>query len=364
MHIAIDASRATVERSTGTEHYARELIRHLIHLNGTLSEPHTLHLYFRDTPAPDLLPDSVHVVSHVISFARLWTHARFAAALWQTRPDVTFVPAHTLPFVFPGRSVVTVHDLGYHHFPEAHPRTQRLYLNLTTRYSAARASVVLADSQATADDLQRFYGIAPQKIRVIYPGVNPPAGDVTRPVRKTYHLPERYLLFIGTLQPRKNIRRLVEAFQHWQTAHPEQSIGLVLAGKKGWLFDPAWTQDTANVHVTGYIDEADKAALLSRAEALVFPSLYEGFGFPVLEAMHCGTPVIAADASSLPELVNNAGVLVNPLDIQAIADAMQRVIVDDTLRQQLITRGRQQAQQFTWERCARQTLTALETATR
>jgi glycosyltransferase involved in cell wall biosynthesis len=299
----------------------------------------------------------------VIPFARLWTHARFAAALWRTRPDVTFVPAHTLPFVFPGRSVVTVHDLGYHHFPQAHPRTQRLYLNLTTRYSAARASVVLADSQATADDLQHFYGIAPQKIRVIYPGVKPPAGDTTRPVHQTYHLPERYFLFIGTLQPRKNIQRLVTAFQQWQSAHPDEKIGLVLAGKKGWLFDPVWIADVPGVHVTGYIDEADKAALLAQAEALVFPSLYEGFGFPVLEAMHCGTPVIAADASSLPELVNDAGVLVNPLDTQAIARAMQQVISDAARRQQLITRGRQQAQQFTWERCARQTLEALEAAT-
>jgi glycosyltransferase involved in cell wall biosynthesis len=365
MHIAIDASRATVARQTGTEHYALELIRHLIPCNAQRDTPHQLHLYFRDTPAQGLLPASEHVTQHVIPFARLWTHARFAAALWQTRPDVTFVPAHTLPFVFPGRSVVTVHDLGYRHFPQTHPRGQRLYLDVTTRYSAARASVVLADSQATAGDLQRIYGLSPQKIRVVYPGVEAPAGDSTRPVRDIYNLPQHYFLFIGTLQPRKNIQRLVQAFQQWQTTYSgeDTSIGLVLAGKAGWLFDPAWTAGVDNVHVTGYIDEADKAALLTQAEVLVFPSLYEGFGFPVLEAMHCGTPVLAANSSSLPELVDSAGLLVNPLDTDAIAAAMQKLATDKRLRDTLITRGHEQVTRFTWQRCASQTLEALEAAT-
>ncbi len=365
MHIAIDASRATVARQTGTEHYALELIRHLITHNAQQNDPHQLHLYFREAPSAGLFPASDHVTQHVIPFVRLWTHARFAAALWQTRPDVTFVPAHTLPFVFPGRAVVTVHDLGYRHFPDAHPAGQRLYLDVTTRYSAARAAVVLADSQATADDLQRFYGVSPQKIRVVYPGVEAPAGDSTRPVRETYHLPERYFLFIGTLQPRKNIQRLVQAFQQWQTTYSgaDSPFGLVLAGKAGWLFDPAWTEGVDNVHVTGYIDEADKAALLTQAEALVFPSLYEGFGFPVLEAMHCGTPVLAANSSSLPELVDKAGLLVNPLDTDAIAAAMQQLVTDTRLREQFVTRGHEQVTRFTWERCARQTLKALEAAT-
>ena len=142
----------------------------------------------------------------MIPFARAWTHLRFAAELWRDRPDLTWVPAHTLPALFPGRAAVTIHDLGYKLFPQAHPPMQRLYLDLTTRYSAARAAVVLADSQATADDLTRFYGTPASKIRVVYPGVDaPPVGDVAA-VRAKYGLPERYFLFLGTLQPRKNIR--------------------------------------------------------------------------------------------------------------------------------------------------------------
>lgn len=358
MHIAIDASRSTVQRVTGTEHYAIELIRALIRLNTR----HTLTLYFRDAPAPDLFPPSERVMQRVIPFRRAWTHARFAAALWVDRPDVTFVPAHTLPVVFPGRSVVTVHDMGYRYFPAAHKTISRLYLDMTTRYSARRATLVLADSQATAADLTRFYRTPPGKIRVVYPGVDAPMmGDVVA-VRHQYGLPERYFLYIGTLQPRKNIAGIVRAYTHWQAMNPGDSTGLVLAGGKGWLYDPAWTAGATNVHLPGYIDDADKGALLAGAVALVFPSLYEGFGFPVVEAMLCGTPVIASSTSSLPELAGKAGLLVDPQDTAAIAGAMTRLSADDSLRATLREQGYEQARQFTWERAAGQTLAALEQA--
>lgn len=371
MRIAIDASRCTVPRVTGTERYAIELIRAIIRLNTT----HDITLYFRDTPANELFPPSDRVTYHVIPFRRAWTHLRFAAELWRDRPDVTFVPAHTLPLLFPGRAVVTVHDLGFHYFPAAHPAKQRLYLDWTTRYSARRATLVLADSQATAYDLTKFYGTPQGKIRVVYPGVEPPplyamergslvkqdGGEV---IRLKYSLPARYFLFIGTLQPRKNIARIVQAYRLWREHHPGDSAGLVLAGGKGWLFDPAWVQGVDGVHLPGYIDDADKAALLVGALALVFPSLYEGFGFPVIEAMHTGTPVITSNTSSLPELVGDAGLLVNPLDAEAIADTMGRLSDSETLRQSLRDKGYIQAAKFTWEQAARQTLEALEFAAR
>ncbi len=358
MHIAIDASRTTVQRITGTEHYAIQLIRALIQHNTR----HMLTLYFRDTPTPDLFPPSEHVNQRVIPFRRAWTHLRFAAALWADRPDVTFVPAHTLPALFPGRGVVTGHDLGYRYFPAAHKTVSRLYLDLTTRYSAHRATIILADSRATASDLARFYGTPPEKIRVVYPGVDTPIiGDI-QAVRRKYNLPERYFLTIGTLQPRKNIAGIVRAYTQWRAQNPGDPAGLVLAGGKGWLYDPAWTADAANVHLPGYIDDADKGALLAGAVALVFPSLYEGFGFPAVEAMRCGTPVIASDTSSLPELVGEAGLLVNPQDTGAIAEAMNRLSGDESLREVLHQQGYIQAQQFTWDRAAAQTLAALEQA--
>lgn len=359
MRIAIDASRTTVQRVTGTEQYAIRLIRALLDLN----TEHQLILYFRDKPSPELFPQHKQVLQRVIPFPRAWTHARFAAALWRDRPDVTFVPAHTLPIYFPGRAVVTVHDLGFRYFPEAHPTRDRLYLDWTTRYSARRANIVLADSRATANDLTLFFNVARDKIRVVYPGVDAPALSQNVPsVREKYHLPERYFLFLGTLQPRKNIAVIVQSYLRWRAAHPDNPTGLVLAGGKGWLYDDKWAEGLPGVQMTGYIDEADKGALYAGALALVFPSLYEGFGFPVIEAMRWGTPVITSNTSSLPELAGHAGLLVNPLDVGEIAGAMTKIAADDDLRQRLIARGREQAAQFTWERAAGQAMMALESA--
>jgi glycosyltransferase involved in cell wall biosynthesis len=356
MRIAIDASRTTVARLTGTEHYSRELIRALIQLN----TEHDLHLYFRDAPPDDLFPTSPRVYSHIIPFPRLWTHVRFAWEITRTRPDVVFVPAHTLPFMFMGRAVVTVHDLGFRYFPEAHPVRDRLYLNLTTAYSARRAACVLADSQATADDLTRIFGIDAAKVRVVYPGVDAlPVGDMAA-VRTKYGLPERYFLFLGTLQPRKNIAVIVQAYQRWRSANPGDGAELVLAGGKGWLYDERWVAGLPGVHLPGYVDAADKGALYAGALALVFPSLYEGFGFPVLEAMHCGTPVITSRTSSLPELVGDAALLADPLDVDAIVQHMTRLATDDSLRQQMRERGYAQVKPFTWARAAEQTMRVLE----
>jgi glycosyltransferase involved in cell wall biosynthesis len=350
LRIAIDASRTTVTRLTGTEHYALRLIQALIEHNTC----HDLTLYFRDVPPAGLFPD--HVQKRVIPFRRMWTHLRFAAALWRGRPDLTFVPAHTLPLMFPGRAAVTVHDLGFRYFPQAHPTRARLYLDMTTRYSARRAAIVLADSHATADDLTRFYGTSPTKIHVVYPGVEAPVvGDISN-VRRKYQLPERYFLFIGTLQPRKNIARIVQAYRLYRELG-DKSTGLVLAGGKGWLYDQAWVAGCDGITMPGYVDESDKGALYTGAQALIFPSLYEGFGFPILEAMHCGTAVIASNTSSLPELVGDAGLLVNPLDVEAITTAMLQ-LDDDTLHRSLCEKGVHQARKFTWDAAAHQTFAA------
>ncbi|HLY29367.1 MAG TPA: glycosyltransferase, partial [Aggregatilineales bacterium] len=163
MRIAIDASRTTIAARTGTENYALQLIRALL----ALPSHHQFTLYFRDTPALDLFESSPNVCLRVIPFPRLWTHLRFAASLWATRPDVTFVPAHALPIYFPGRAVVTIHDLGYRHFPEAHPGFERRYLDFTTRRSARRAASILADSQATKHDLVQEYAVDARRIEVV-----------------------------------------------------------------------------------------------------------------------------------------------------------------------------------------------------
>jgi glycosyltransferase involved in cell wall biosynthesis len=283
--------------------------------------------------------------------------------LWRDRPDLTWVPAHALPLAFPGRAAVTVHDLGYKFFPQAHPASQRLYLDVSTRFSAGRASIILADSQATADDLMRFYGTPARKIHVVYPGVEMPSSAPTDvevdSMRAKYGLPGRYFLFLGTLQPRKNITRIVQAYARWRATHSDDPAALVLAGGQGWLYDPAWMGGVDGVILPGYVDDADKRALYAGALAFVFPSLYEGFGFPVLEAMLSGTPVICSNTSSLPELAGDAALLVDPLNVDAIADAMGALSADDGLCTSLGERGYAQARSFSWDAAAQAALEAL-----
>lgn len=359
MHIAIDASRTTRQNLTGTETYALHMTRELIALNATLREPHHITLYFRDRPAPNLFPASDWVQHRVLPLPRLWTHIALAAAVTLDRPDVLWVPAHSLPFLFAGRAVVTVHDVGYRLYPQAHKLSQRVLLELTTAFSTWRATHIIADSAATERDVRRFYRVAADKVTVVYPGVTRPlVGDVNA-VREKFGIPPRYFLYVGTLQPRKNIAHIVGAFQHWQAVNKGQPAALVLAGGKGWKYSDHWVTGD-NVVLTGYVDDAEKGALMAGAMALVFPSIYEGFGFPVLEAMSVGTPVICADNSSLPEVGGEAAFYTKANNVLLTADRMEQLTTTRGLREQMVERGHRQAERFTWADAANEALAVLE----
>ena len=297
MIIGIDASRATAARRTGTEAYSLHLIRALLEL----PSEHHFRLYFNAPPADNLFSPASHVEYRVIPFPRLWTHIRLGAELVrerrgsdQGRVDVLFVPSHVLPLAFPGPAVATVHDLGYRYFPRAHPTLSRLYLDWSTRWNSRRAAAIIADSEATRQDLVDHYRVDPGRMVVAYPGYDETLKPVRNrerlaAVRKRYRITGDYLLHIGTLQPRKNLLRLIDAYSSLAGIGPQ----LVLAGNPGWLSDPILERARqAGVVLPGYIEDADKAALLSGATAFLFPSLYEGFGFPVLEAMACGLSLI------------------------------------------------------------------------
>lgn len=367
MLIGIDASRATNARRTGTENYSLHLIRELLALGGG----HRFRLYFNQAPPPGLFLGDAE--SRVMPSPRLWTHLRLSWEMRSRPPDLLFVPSHVLPLVHPHRSVVTVHDLGYHYYPQAHTLSQNLYLRWSTRYNARAATTVLADSEATRADLLHYYRIPEGKIIVVYPGRDEtlaPVADLEAlaAVRARYSLADPYLLYVGTLHPRKNLVRLVQAFAALLRSGPESipsDLQLVLAGQKGWLYEEIFAQVrklglTGRVVLTGYVPDADLAALLSGALAFVFPSLYEGFGLPVLEAMACGTPVVCSGVSSLPEVAGDAALLVDPLDVEALAEALGRIATDDELRASLVGRGFGQVRRFSWRRCAEQTLQVLE----
>jgi glycosyltransferase involved in cell wall biosynthesis len=220
----------------------------------------------------------------------------------------------------------------------------------------------------------RAYEVDPGRVHVVYLGRDQAFGpvrdaDQIAHVRERYGIVGRYLLYVGTLQPRKNLARVIDAFAGLAGDPALAGVQLVLAGKRGWLYDDLFAQVTrlgltSRVVFPGYVEEADLPALLSGALALVFPSLYEGFGIPVLEAGACGVPVITSKTSSLPEVAGDAALLVDPHDVDAIADALLRIATDAELRAELDRRGQENVKRFSWEKCARETLTVLEEAAR
>ncbi len=285
----------------------------------------------------------------------------------RNRPDVLLVPAHVIPLIHPKASVATVHDLGHLYYPEAYPSATLKYLAWSTRHNIQTASHLLADSETTKLDIMKHFGAPDQRITVVYPGVSPrfyaeyPPADLTA-VKAQYGINGRYLLYVGTLQPRKNVERLIEAFAIAKrtAGFPER---LVLAGRMGWLPEGIMRRlrDMGEaVTLAGYVPEIDLGALYAGATALVLPSLFEGFGMPVIEAMASGTPVIAANAASLPEVAGDAAVLFDPYSTAALAEALSRVCGDPDLRAELRAQGRERASHFTWEEAAKRTLGVLD----
>ena len=359
MLIGVDASRALTAHPTGTEMYSLQLIRTLVRMDGG----HRFRLYTNGRPSKGLFwqgSQPAHVEVRSIPFPRLWTHVRLSGEMLADAPDVLFVPAHVLPLIHPHSSVVTVHDLGYLYYPEAHRRGARRYLDWSTAWNARHASLILADSEATRADLVRAYGADPARVRVVYLGHQVVAGDGRTagddlPARVGPR--GRYLLYVGTLQPRKNLQRVVAAFARVAGTPLFTGVNLVLAGRTGWLSEGIFAEVERfglrdRVLFPGYVADADLPALYRNALAYVFPSLYEGFGLPVLEAQGCGVPVMTSNNSSLPEVAGDAALLVDPHDVDAIADAMYRLATDEALRRELIrARSRKRQAVFVGEMC-------------
>jgi glycosyltransferase involved in cell wall biosynthesis len=369
MIIGIDASRATSSTPTGTETYSRELIRALI----AIDRENTYRLYLRDNISRDFFGVSVsdsrftHHELRIIPFPRLWTHLRLSYEMLAYAPDVLWIPAHVLPLIHPRRSIVTIHDLGHLRFPEAHPLRQRLYHTWSTRRNARAALHIFADSEATRDDLIHFCHIKPEKISVVYPAydaqVYQPIPDTAsiESVRAEYRVGKDYILAIGTIHPRKNYTRLIEAFAKLEISN----LRLVIVGKRGWLYDEIYSRAEAlnlqaRISFLDYVSSSDLPALICGARLLAFPSLHEGFGLPVLEAQACGTPVICSMTSSFPEVAGDGALFVDPVDVDAITAAMQRLLEDEALRGKLIDNGIRNIKRFSWEQSARCVLDVLE----
>lgn len=263
-----------------------------------------------------------------------------------------------------GSKIVVIHDMTYKRYPETVRFRTRKNLELLLSKTCKRADTIITISQFSKSEIMKYLNVPEEKIKIISLGVdtkyynNNYTGDNIKKIQKKYNVDYEYFLYLGTIEPRKNIERLIRAYAVLYN-QKNDIPKLVLVGKKGWMYKEIFRVvdelDLQNMVIfLGYIDICDVPLLLGGAITFVFPSLYEGFGLPVLEAMACGTPVITSNVASLPEVVGNAALLVDPMDIESIKNAMLKILIDPCLKEQLSVLGIQQAKKFSWKETARQ----------
>ncbi len=360
--IGIDASRAFLAKRTGIEEYSYQVIKHLC---AELSHDRVV-LYVRKKyiwkhgrlthilPSVDFMLPATWEIRGLWA-PRFWTQWRLSVEMLLHRPDVLFVPAHTVPLIHPKRTVVTIHGLEYEFCPEGYSWYERWYMRLSIWCSCQWAQTVVCVSENTKRDVVRLYRVPKEKIRVVSEGYN--QGIKNQVLRiKSRVLP--YLLFIGRLEERKNIVRVIEAFQILKERYhiPHE---LVLVGKPGYGYEKIRSKISSlpsviGIQEVGYVSEEEKWRLLCEADTFVFPTLYEGFGIPVLEAQASGVPVVTSDVSSLPEVAGEGAVYVNPMSAESIAEGVWRVLSDTDLRNAILEKATQNMSRFGWASCARE----------
>ncbi|MBI2845245.1 MAG: glycosyltransferase family 4 protein [Chloroflexi bacterium] len=376
MRIGLNAQLLSLSqdyRGTGVNWYIYHLLKYLPSAAGT---GHQFIAYTGEANAPRLLPG--------ISFRlnRFPTRNPLTRIIWEQ----SFLPLHLksdgievqhgLGFVLPLMSsipgAITIFDLGFVLFPQAHKPWRRLYLSTMAKISAQRAKKIIAISQSTKDDLSKLWGIPPEKVAVVYLGADDEfyadrrEEEIER-LRRERNLPQRMILNIGTIEPRKNLPTLLAAYA--QLKRNGLPHILVIAGAPGWGAEEVYHQVEqlglqGKVLFPGYIPSAELPLWYRAADLFVYPSLYEGFGLPPLEAMASGSPVIVSRSSSLPEVVGEAGISVDSQNSGELAMAMARVLKDRDLREEMQAKGKEQARKFSWERTARETLAVYESISR
>lgn len=363
MRIGVDYT-AAVRQKAGIGRYARELFKHL----GKIDQQN---FYILMVPRDAAL----HPLPSNFRYLRLPFSERLMYIFWQRLRVPIPVEAFTGPlrlfhspdFVLPPLaltpSILTIHDLSFLKLPECFTSNLLRYLSQAVPRSIKKADFILADSGNTRKDLLELMGVPLDKIEILYAGV----GENFKPsngekARTRYGLPQRFILSLGTLEPRKNFPRLIRAFAMLkENLKPGNDLKLVIAGRKGWLFEVIFRAVEecgleGEVIFPGYVEEEDLPSLYSAAELFVYPSLYEGFGLPPLEAMACGVPVVASEAPPLPEVLGDAALFFSPYNVEAMASAMEKALLDKELRRKLREKGFTQSSIFSWDKSARKLL--------
>lgn len=354
--LGIDGRLANAAQRAGAGRYCWELLQALGYLTDCGVRPR---IYIDRPPRHDFAPPRATIVT--LPAGRLWTQRILGHELRAHPPDVFFSPVPQLPLGCPCPSLISVLDLAVRRHPAYFPWQKRLAMRARIGHAARAADHLLAISEATRQDLRHYYRVPEQKITLAPLGCAEAFFEAARPTSWTDtildKLPERYVLYCGQVQPRKNLLRLMEAYENVCREHPDLPHHLVLVGGMGWqneaIYQAASTSPVADrIQFLDYVPDDLLPAVVAGADVLALVSLWEGFGLPALEAMAAGTAVLAANVSALPEVVGDAGVLVDPTETAAIADGLTRLLTDPALRTICEQQGRARAQRFRWTNTA------------
>ncbi|MCB9802677.1 glycosyltransferase family 4 protein [Candidatus Nomurabacteria bacterium] len=359
--IALEASRANKSHKTGTEWYAWHLLQEF----KKIDQINQFIIYYHQDLAEALTQNApANFIFRKLNwpFKKFWTHFRLSWQLLRQKPD-KFFASNSLPLLTRGQAIVTIHDLGFYKNPELYHFLERWYQKISHYLSIKRADKIIAVSENTAQDIRKYFPKAKNKIQVIYNGWNQEEFKMIDSVEREnildkYDLPEKFILYIGRIETKKNIQNLLKAFALLKN----KDYHLVLAGRPGnfgyqEILDLSKKAEIKDrVHLIGYIRQQDYAKLLACANLFVFPSKFEGFGIPVLEAMGSAVPTVISDLGVLREIANNASVYFDPERAEDMAQKIDAVLADDVLQKELIEKGLKQCAKFSWSKCARETL--------
>lgn len=373
MKIAIQAADLDTDRIDGTRVYILNVLKYL----GKFDPASQFLIYHKKDFNPELYPPdfpNYEIIKKNSSF--LWTQTRFASELLKDGPDVLWMPMHNIPLLRKKKmkTVVTIHDLAFKYFPECFPKKDLFKINLLTRLAVTLSDKIITISESSKKDILKFYPGTPEnKIKVIYHGFDAELFSKERDlseeekVKRKYGISSNYILYTGGIQPRKNLEVLIEAFNILKKKESASlsPLQLVLAGEKAWLAESFSKKTEGSPYkkdmiLTGKVSFDELGHLYRGAEIYVYPSLYDGFGITPLEAMASRVPVICANNSSLPEVAGDAALYFKENDPKELADKIERVAGDESLKNDLVMKGLSQIKKFSWEKCAKETLEYLK----
>ncbi len=370
MIIGIDGNEANVRERVGVSVYT---YKHLEYFQKSANKNLRFIVYLKHPPLNDLPDETTFFSYSVIRGSFLWSQISLPFELVKnrfsgTKIGVFFSPAHYTPRITLCPTVVTIHDLAYLHYPDEFVRKDLFQLKHWTRDSIRNAHRIIAVSKTTKKDILKYYNVKDEQVQVVYNGFEKELKEHNKQfslshIDKAISTP--FILYVGTIQPRKNIITLIRAFAQFYKAYPE--FKLVITGKKGWLFDQIFKEARDlylenKIIFTGYVDDDELITLYKKAFVFVLPSLYEGFGIPVLEAMSFNCPVISSFSSSLPEIGGEAALYFDPEDPQDLANKLAQLQTDSTLRYSLMNKGKKRIKDFSWDICTQKTLEILTSA--